>query len=108
VRDLLSGLQVDPEKMRADMNLTGGLAMSESVAAALAPAIGRADAQSLVEQAARRAVDSGRGFREVLLELPEVRDGLDADALDAALDPAGYLGVADAVIDRALAAHRAG
>ena len=108
VRDLLSGLEVDLEKMRADMDLTRGLVMSESVAAALAPAIGRADAQSLVEQAARRAVDSGRGFRDVLLELPEVRDGLGAGALDGALDPAGYVGVADALIDRALAVHRAG
>jgi len=107
-RDLLTGLEVDPEKMRADMDLTGGLVMSESVAAALAPAIGRADAQELVEKAARQSVQSGRAFREVLLELPAVADSLGSDALDRALDPAGYLGVADALIDRALAAHRAG
>jgi 3-carboxy-cis,cis-muconate cycloisomerase len=107
-RDLLTGLEVDLEKMRADMDLTHGLVMSESVAAALAPAIGRADAQSLVEQAARRSVESGRAFRDVLLELPSVTESLTTDELDAALDPAGYLGVADALIDRALAAHRAG
>lgn len=106
-RELMSGLEADPEKMRADMELTGGLVMSESVAAALAPSLGRADAQQLVEQAARRAVESGRGFRELLLELPEVSDGLGADGLDAALDPAGYLGVAGDLIDRALAVHRA-
>ena len=35
-RELLSGLEVDAEKMRTDMELTGGLVMSESVAAALA------------------------------------------------------------------------
>jgi len=107
-RELLGGLQVDPEKMHADMELTGGLVMSESVAAALAPALGRAAAQELVERAARRAVESRRGFREVLLELPEVADSLGADGLDAALDPAGYLGVTAELIDRALAAHRAG
>ena len=89
------------------MDTTGGLVMSESVAAALAPALGRSDAQRLVEQAARRSLDSGRGFREVLLELPEVSDGLGADRLDAALDPAGYLGVASQLIDRVLAGHRA-
>jgi 3-carboxy-cis,cis-muconate cycloisomerase len=107
-RELLSGLEVDPEKMRADMDLTGGLVMSESVAAALAPSVGRADAQQLVEKAARRSVESGLGFREVLLELPQVRDGLGRDGLDAALDPAGYLGVAGELIDRALAVHRGG
>jgi 3-carboxy-cis,cis-muconate cycloisomerase len=107
-RELLAGLEPDPEKMRADMDLTGGLVMSESVAAALAPGLGRADAQELVERAARRSVESGQGFREVLLELPEVSDDLGADGLDAALDPTGYLGVAGELIDRALAAHRAG
>ena len=68
VRELLAGLEVDPEKMRADMDLTGALVMSESVAAALAPALGRADAQDLVERAARESVESGRPFRDVLLE----------------------------------------
>jgi 3-carboxy-cis,cis-muconate cycloisomerase len=107
-RELLAGLEVDPEKMRADMDLTGGLVMSESVAAALAPSLGGAGAQQLVEQAARRAVESQRGFREVLLELPEVGEALGPEGLDAALDPAGYLGVAGELIDRALAAHRGG
>ena len=105
-RELLAGLRVDPEKMRADMDLTGGLVMSESVAAALAPSLGRSDAQDLVEKAARRSVESGREFREVLLEQPAVSDGLGEDRLDAALDPAGYLGVTAELIDRALAGHR--
>jgi 3-carboxy-cis,cis-muconate cycloisomerase len=107
-RELLAGLEVDPEKMRSDMDLTGGLVMSESVAAALASSMGRSDAQNLVEKAARRSVQSGREFREVLLELPEVADGLGEDALDRALDPAGYLGVSAQLIDRALAGHHGG
>lgn len=108
VRELLAGLEVDAEKMRSDMDLMGGLVMSESVAAALAPAMGRADAQDLVEQAARRSVESGRAFRDVLLELREVTGSLTPDELDSALDPAAYLGVTNELIDRALAAHRAG
>ena len=107
VRELLSGLEVDAEKMRADMDVTGALVMSESIAAALAPSLGRADAQDLVEKAARRSADSNRAFRDVLLELPEVSDFLGEDGLDRALDPAGYLGVTATLIDRALAAHRA-
>ncbi|HTU87817.1 MAG TPA: 3-carboxy-cis,cis-muconate cycloisomerase [Solirubrobacteraceae bacterium] len=107
-RELLAGLEPDSDRMRADMDLTGGLVMSESVAAALAPAVGRGAAQELVEQAARRSLDSGRGFREALLELPQVADTLGADGLDAALDPAGYLGAAAELIDRGLAEHRAG
>ncbi len=105
-RELLAGLEVHPEKMRADMDLTGGLVMSESVAAALAPSLGRSDAQALIEEAAHRSLDDGRAFRDVLLELPEVADGLGPERLDAALDPAGYLGVTEELIDRALEAHR--
>ena len=107
VRELLTGLEIHPEKMRSDMELMGGLVMSESMAAALSPALGRSDAQALVEHAARRSVDSGRAFRDVLLELPEVKESLTPDELDSALDPAAYLGVTTELIDRALAAHRA-
>jgi 3-carboxy-cis,cis-muconate cycloisomerase len=107
-RELLGGLEVDPEKMRSDMDLTGGLVMSESVAAALTPSLGRSDAQQVVEKAARRSVESGRRFRDVLLELPEVSDALGEDELDTALDPARYLGVSAELIDRALAGHRGG
>jgi 3-carboxy-cis,cis-muconate cycloisomerase len=105
-RELLVGLEVDPEKMRTDMDTTGGLVMSESVAAELAGSLGRSEAQELVEKAARRSVKSGRDFREVLLELPEVSDGLGAARLDAALDPTAYLGVTAELIDRALEVHR--
>jgi 3-carboxy-cis,cis-muconate cycloisomerase len=108
LKELLGGLEVDPEKMRSDMGVTDGLVMSESVAAALAPALGRADAQDLVEKAARHSVESGRPFRDLLLEVPAVADSLGAEGLDAALDPGAYLGVTAELIDRALAAHRAG
>jgi 3-carboxy-cis,cis-muconate cycloisomerase len=107
-RELLAGLEVDPAKMRADMDLTGGLVMSESVAAALASSMGRSDAQELVEKAAKRSVSDGREFREVLLEIPEVSESLGAEGLDGALDPASYLGVTAELIDRALAGHRGG
>jgi 3-carboxy-cis,cis-muconate cycloisomerase len=90
------------------MDLTGGLVMSESAATALASSLGRSDAQELVEKAARRSVSDGREFREVLLEIPEVSGALGPEGLDAALDPAAYLGVTAELIDRALAAHRGG
>jgi 3-carboxy-cis,cis-muconate cycloisomerase len=102
-RELLAGLQVDPDKLRADLDATRGLLMSESVATALSGALGRTEAQRVVERAAR----DGRPFREALLEQPEVADALGPDGVDRALDPARYLGATEALIDRALAAHRA-
>jgi 3-carboxy-cis,cis-muconate cycloisomerase len=108
LRELLGALQVDAGQMRANLELTGGLAMSESVAAALAGSIGRPRAQQLLEDAARRAAGERRRLREILLEMPEVTDALDPGQLERSLDPASYLGSTDALIDRALARHRDG
>jgi 3-carboxy-cis,cis-muconate cycloisomerase len=101
--ELLSGLQVDPAKLRADLEITRGLLMSESVVTALSGALGRTKAQQLVERAAR---DHGP-FRDALLALPEVSDALGPEGVERALDPARYLGATDALIDRALAMHGA-
>jgi 3-carboxy-cis,cis-muconate cycloisomerase len=105
LRELLEGLDVDPERMRADLDASGELVMSESVAAALSKSIGRPAAQELVTKAAAASAQEGRSFRQVLADLPEVADALGADGLDAALDPRGYLGVTDELIGRALAEH---
>jgi len=105
LRQLVEGLDVDAERMRADVDATGELVMSESVAAALAESIGRPAAQDLVAKAAAISAREGRAFRQVLMGLPEVSGTLGAGGLDAALDPRGYLGVTDQLIARALAEH---
>lgn len=105
LRELLQGLDVDAERMRADLEATGELVMSESVASALSESIGRPAAQELVTKAAATSVQEGRSFRAVLAEVPEIAGALGADGLDAALDPRGYLGVTDQLIERALAEH---
>jgi 3-carboxy-cis,cis-muconate cycloisomerase len=98
----VTGLQIDPDKLRADLDITGGLLMSESVATALSATLGRSSAQAVVERAAR----DGRPFREALLEQPEVADALGPDGVDRALAPERYLGMTGQLIDRALACRR--
>jgi 3-carboxy-cis,cis-muconate cycloisomerase len=106
-RELLDGLEVHPERMRANLEATGGLLLSERVAGALAGPLGRADAQELVRRLGRRAAGDGQPLRAVLLQDPTVRRHLDQAAVDRLLDPEGYLGSAGRFVDRALAAHRA-
>jgi 3-carboxy-cis,cis-muconate cycloisomerase len=106
IGESLAALEVDEDKMMADLQITGSLVMSESVTLALAESLGRLAAQELVERAARRSVQEGRAFRDVLLELPEVGERLGPDSLEQALDPRRYLGVSGRLIDRALATHR--
>ncbi len=97
-RELVSGLEIDADKLRGDLGITGGLLMSESVATALSETLGRSAAQDLVS----RAAQDGRPFREALLEVPEVADALGPEGVDRALDPSRYLGLTQQLIDRAL------
>ncbi len=106
LREVLEGLEPDPDRMRANLDATGGLLMTESVVTALTPSLGRGRAQELVEQAARTALEQGRPVRDVLAGEPAVMDALGDDGLDAALSPDNYLGVARQLVDRALEARR--
>src|SRR5881394_3572701 len=56
MRQIIAGLRVDTERMRANLEVTRGLIYAESVSGALAKKIGRAAAHALVERACRRAV----------------------------------------------------
>ncbi len=108
--ELVRGLAVDPGRMRANLDATGGLPLAEHVAGLLAPALGRVAAHDLVAQASAHAVDTGVSLREALLGQPELRQQLDEAGLgpgqiDSALDPAGYLGAAGQFTEAALAAH---
>jgi 3-carboxy-cis,cis-muconate cycloisomerase len=94
--DAVAGLEVDVERMRANLAASGGVVVAERVSFALTARLGRGQAHDIVAEAARAS-----SFREALLG--DQRVGLSADELDALLDPATYLGAAEALVDRALA-----
>jgi 3-carboxy-cis,cis-muconate cycloisomerase len=106
VREATEGLEVHPEKMRQNRDKTGEIIMAENLTTVVADRLGRMEAHELVGAAARRAADSGKPFREELLAEPVLRERLSAEEIDAALDPAGYLGSAGAFVDRAIALYR--
>lgn len=98
--ETLPMFEVDVARMRDNVD---PLVMAESVVAALG---GGTDARRVVEEAARTAVGERRPLRDVLLESEEVRARLGPEGVEKALDPAGYLGVADQLVERALAEHQ--
>ena len=102
VRGALRNLQVDKERMRANLRLTGGLIMTESVVTALVrEGMDRGQAHDLVAGIA----GSGPELRAGLLAESRVTGLLSESDLDAALDPANYLGASSTLIDRVLARH---
>jgi len=109
VKESLEGLKVRPERMRANLDATHGLIMAERVATVLAErhpeGARRQEAHDLVRSLSRRARDEDGNLREVLLQDEAVRAYLAPDEIEQAMDPARYLGSAQAFIDRALALY---
>lgn len=110
--EMLAGLEVDADRMRANLAAGHSLPMAEHVAATLIPSLGRLPALELVAQASREAASSGRDLTAVLLETPRFAEslaaaGIGASELAAAADPRESLGAAEQFIEAALAAHRA-
>ncbi|WP_245580303.1 lyase family protein [Arthrobacter castelli] len=96
--ELTDGLQVHDTKMKANLQLTGGLVLSERLMLKLAPVLGKEAVQHLVTRAG-----TGDDLRALLADALDGVEGYDVDEL---LDPAAYLGCADTFIDRALAAYQ--
>jgi len=92
------GLAVDTARMAANLEASNGLILAEAASFALAGHMPRPEAQALVQAACAEATESGRHLMDVLAEMSEAP--LDWAGLK---DPAGYLGAADALIDRILA-----
>jgi 3-carboxy-cis,cis-muconate cycloisomerase len=101
-RELVAGLEVDRERMRANLDLTPGLIMAEAVSMALASRVGKNSAHEIVQRACRVAVEEKKHLREILQEDTETGKLIDNAELDRLFDPSAYLGVTQKSIDRVL------
>jgi 3-carboxy-cis,cis-muconate cycloisomerase len=108
VTQMVEGLELDPGRMRHNLDATHGLVLAEAVSAALAPMLGREAAHELIEAACRRAVEQSKPLRDVLAQEAKVRKLLSLADLDRLFDPANYLGVAEQFVDRVLASRARG
>ena len=101
--NVLENLRVNPEKMRANIDLLGGLLLSERVMFALAEKLGKQTAHEVVYEAAMHAQEHGESFEIVLRRDARIA----AVDLTPILDPTTYVGLAPELVDRALAQTRA-
>jgi 3-carboxy-cis,cis-muconate cycloisomerase len=102
-RAIAEGLVIDAERMRRNLDATGGLIVAEAVMMGLAPHLGRGEAHHVVKHACDRALTEKIGLAEALAQESEVSAHLDRAGIARLTDPAAYLGSADLFIDRILA-----
>jgi adenylosuccinate lyase len=104
MRGVVERLNVDPARMRTNLDMLGGLLLSEPVMLALGEAIGKQTAHEIVYEIAMASFESGTRFRDALLADSRVSAHLDAGALDGVLDPVAYIGESERIVDEVLAA----
>jgi len=91
--EVLRGLKLDPARMRANLDLGGGLIMAEAVMLDLGKAIGRQHAHDAVYDAAQAAFVEAKPFAELLAADPRVTAHMNAQQIAALLDPTAYTGL---------------
>jgi adenylosuccinate lyase len=98
---VIRDLQIYPERMARNLELTGGLIYSQRVLLALVErGLSREAAYDLVQRCAMAARPDGPAFRELLLQEPPVRELLGPAGLAACFDPAFYLRRVDLIYRR--------
>ena len=100
---IAEGMVVDVARMRANLDLTGGLIVAEAVMMGLAPVLGREAAHHAVKHACDRALAEGGTLADALAREPAVAARLDAAGIARLVDPARYLGSTASFIARVVA-----
>ena len=104
LQDILGRLSISKKNVRRNLELTGGLIMSERVMIELVErGMGRQEAHELLRRAASDVFKTRKPFREVLLGNKRIMVFLKANDLDRCLKPESYIGTAVAQVDHVLA-----
>jgi 3-carboxy-cis,cis-muconate cycloisomerase len=101
--EMLSGLYVDEQRMRRNLDATHGLIFAEAVTMALGNRLGKMPAHLLVESACKTARAGNRHLKDVLREDPGLHGHLSPDDLEGLFDVRNYLGSAEEFVRRVLA-----
>jgi adenylosuccinate lyase len=92
-RQLLDGLAVKRQNMRANLDLTRGLILSERAMFVLGEHLGKQTAHEVVYEASMKAFETGKDLTTALGADPRVRKVLSEEAIRKFMDPVTYTGL---------------
>ena len=90
---VFTDLKVFPDRMRKNLDLSGGLIMSEQIMLELGKKLGRQRAHDVVYDAAQHSAKTGVDFISALNEQQEITQNFKSDEINSMLDPEQYLGL---------------
>lgn len=99
---VLEGLEVHPERMLTNLNMTHGLVVSEAVMMGLAPKMGRDKAHDVLYAICHDPKMGEQSLTDFLLAREDVTARLSEAEIRTLTDPVNYLGLAEAMVDRVL------
>ncbi len=100
-REIIDGLVVYPENMKANLEKSRGLIFSQAVLLALVrKGVGRDDAYRMVQRCSRQVWSGTISFKEALLADKEVTDYLDSREIEACFNVAHYTRYAEKILQR--------
>lgn len=106
VADIAEALEIDLDRLRANLELSGGRIMAEAVSFALAEKIGGTEAQRLVQELSLRAAQEKRALKELLLGDLRVRTHLSNSEIEKLFIPLTYQGSAQLFLERLVVASQ--
>ena len=99
---VLEGLEVHADRMRANLDATRGLIVSEAVMMGLAPKMGRDKAHDVLYAIIHNPAMGDKSLAEMLLERADVKADLGEAEIRRLTDPTKYLGLSEVMVDRVL------
>ena len=103
LRTLTGNLVIHADRMRANLEATGGFVLSEAVMLELAARIGKQSAHTLVYETAMNAHAAGRGLKEAILDNPQINAHLSTTEIESLFDYRQHTGQCSAMVDQVLA-----
>ena len=102
MRTVLEKLEVFPTRMRQNLDLLGGLLLSEKIMLALGEKIGKQTAHEVVYEIAMSSFEQEIPFKEALMSDQRVSNHLDEEEIVELLNPEAYIGESEKIVDNVL------
>ena len=102
MRTVLEKLEVYPKRMRSNLDMLGGLLLSEKVMLALGEKIGKQTAHEIVYEIAMYSFEKEIPFKDALNGDKRVSNNLSSQEIGSLLDPVAYIGESEKIVDDVL------